>query len=200
MMRAALILAGGKARRFEGREKALLRFRGREMLSLVLESAQKVCEEIVISVRDERQKELLSHYNHTFVIDSLKNYGPLAGFYAGCKVIKSRYTAVLACDMPFLSYKVLEYIFCEVKGYSCAIPSHKDGRGEPLHAIYKTRETFYACKRVSKKGRGKIYDMIELLKKVRMVPTEEIKKFDPELKTFRNINTLEDLELSDLGI
>ncbi|MFQ6087623.1 MAG: molybdenum cofactor guanylyltransferase [Candidatus Methanofastidiosia archaeon] len=200
MMRAALILAGGKARRFEGREKALLRFRGREMLSLVLESAQRVCEEIVISVRDERQKELLSHYDHTFVIDSLKNYGPLAGFYSGFRVIKSSYTAVLACDMPFLNYKVLEYMFCKARGYSCAIPSHKDGRGEPLHAIYETRETFYACKKVLEEKKGKIYDMIELLKKVRIVPTEELKKFDPELKIFRNINTLEDLELSDLGI
>ena len=73
--RAALILAGGKARRFQSidkvwQDKALAELSGKPHLIHAIENVQGVVDEIAISVNDEQRKE---KYAQTLKEHALKN-------------------------------------------------------------------------------------------------------------------------------
>jgi len=191
-MRGAIILAGGKSERL-GEDKALMYFRKKRMIEYVVEAAKRVCGKVVISCRDSEQKRRLEGFGEC-VIDRRAGYGPLEGFYQGCCFLGEGYACILACDMPFLSWRILNLLFECAEGHSAAIPTHPSGKAEPLHSVYNVEETRKACEKVFEAKRKKIFDMIDLLSDVVYVSTERIKEFDPQLKTFININTRKDWE------
>ncbi|HTX43704.1 MAG TPA: NTP transferase domain-containing protein, partial [Methanocella sp.] len=58
-MRSGLILAGGRSTRFGGEEKSLKLVGGKRMICRVIDALSPVVDELIISVRDERQRDLL---------------------------------------------------------------------------------------------------------------------------------------------
>jgi len=63
-----------------------------------------------------------------------------------------------------------------------------------VHAIYRKKAMLKATKEAIRKGEHRISCAISSLK-VNFVPVAKIRKFDPPLRTFTNINTPEDLLL-----
>jgi molybdopterin-guanine dinucleotide biosynthesis protein A len=192
-MRTAIILAGGTSSRVE-EDKAILPFHGKMLIEHGLEVVKKVCDTVVIACRDEEQKERFKVLCDC-VIDQRQGYGPLEGIYQGCAYLGSGHAFVLACDMPFVSGRVIDFLFESALGHSAAIPAYPWGRFEPLHSVYDIDETRRACRETFKKEKRKIFNMIDLLPDVVFVSTDDIKTFDPHLKTFININTRHDLEV-----
>ncbi len=78
---SAIILAGGKGKRMGYREKALMAINGKPLISYVIESLEKVVDNIIISVRDKAQGELLDSVlpGYTYAFDEYENTGPLVG-------------------------------------------------------------------------------------------------------------------------
>lgn len=68
-----------------------------------------------------------------------------------------------------------------------------DGYFEPLCAVYNCNLMMRDTKKSLDAGENTILAPIFRLN-VNYVPVEEIRKIDPDLKTFININTFEDLE------
>jgi len=64
--------------------------------------------------------------------------GPLAGLHAGLLTAKHSHSLVVACDMPFLNLKLLNYMVSLPLDYDVLIPKI-GGWLEPLHAIYSRR-------------------------------------------------------------
>jgi molybdopterin-guanine dinucleotide biosynthesis protein A len=61
---------------------------------------------------------------------------------------------------------------------------------EPLHAVYR-RSTLLAY--LEEPGHLSLREMVASMR-VRFVEIEELREMDPELKTFTNVNKLEELE------
>src|SRR5208283_3022627 len=103
--RAALILAGGKARRFQSKNikwqnKALAKLSGKPLLIHSIENVQGVVDEIVISVNDEERKteyaQILKEYalkEIQIVIDEKNNRvsGPNVAIMSGLKSVQADY-------------------------------------------------------------------------------------------------------------
>ena len=199
MYYSALILAGGKGSRLGYREKALVDINGKPLIAFVIESMEKVVDEIIISVRDEAQGELLKtiYPDMQYAYDIYENTGPLAGILSGLSICKYEYCFIAACDMPFINEKAVNLLFSKCKGYDAAIPQMGYGFLEPLHAVYNSRAMLSETKKSLENRETTILAPISRLN-VNCVPFEEISEIDPDLTTFMNINTCEDIEKVDL--
>ncbi len=195
MSYSALILAGGVGSRLGYREKALIDIKGRPLITLIIERLEKVVDNIIISVRDRAQSELLEMSlarGYKFACDDQRNIGPVSGILSGLSVCENEYCFIAACDMPFINEDVVKLLFRRGEDHDAAIPRWDDGFLEPLHAVYRCAPMIRETRKAIERGETIILAPIFRMN-VNYVPVDEIRKLDPDLKTFININTVEDI-------
>jgi len=197
-MLGTIILAGGKGNRIGG-NKPLMKLGGRSLISYVLEAVSKVSDEAVVVVGRDGVKrfEALLQKEVKIAIDIVPGGGPLIGVYSGLRHLNSKYAVVLPCDTPFVNEGVLNYLISKAEGADAVVPLWPNGYMEPLHSIYKVSAALEASEATVEEGKFRIYNMIEKLEKVIYVPVEKLRKFDPDLLTFFNINSPEDLKKAE---
>jgi molybdopterin-guanine dinucleotide biosynthesis protein A len=197
--RSSIVLAGGRGKRLNNLEKALIPLKGSTMIEQIIKVINPLVDEIVISVRDERQQTLIQPYveDRTIVVDQYHNTGPLAGIMEGLSIVHGEYTFIAACDMPYLNAGVVELLFECSGGHDAALPVGERGIFEPLHAVYRSRLMLVETEKIIKKNERFILAPIFKLKDVVIVDIAKIRQIDPGLRTFININTPEDIEKLD---
>lgn len=199
-LRSAIILAGGKGKRMGMVEKSLLELEGKTILERLLVSLFQVVDEVILSVRDSDQKEKLREVLEKFPLreirfcfDTLEDAGPLEGIRAGLLESRSEYSFVCAADMPFVNFRVVQLLFEKASGHDAALPKWKGQKYEPLHAVY-SKKIIPEIEKAFEKGRHSVLTPVLKMSQVVFVEVSEIRKIDPELRTFTNINTVQDLE------
>ena len=196
MSYSALILAGGMGSRLGYREKALIDINGRLLIELIIERLEKIVDSIIISVRDLAQGEMLESAlgrGYRFAYDDYRNLGPISGILSGLSECEDEYCFISACDMPFIHPDVVRLLFEKSESYDAAIPRWEDGFLEPLHAVYRCAPMIHETKKAIERGAKIILAPIFKMN-VTYVPMNEIRKLDPDLRTFININTDEDIQ------
>lgn len=198
--RSAIILAGGRGRRMGMVEKALLEFEGKTILERLLENLFRVVDEVILSARDASQKEKLipviekfPDRQIRFCFDTLEDAGPLEGIRAGLLESESEYSFVCAGDMPFVNPEVVDLLFEKASGHDAALPRWDERMFEPLHAVY-SRKMLPEIEKAFERGKHSVLAPVFEMQDVVFVEVSEIREIDPELRTFANINTVEDLE------
>ncbi len=195
-MRSALILAGGRGRRMGYREKALLPVGNRTILEQTIEVLTRVTDEVIVSVRDVVQQELLSGYTQgtDVVLDHYHDVGPLAGILEGMRAAEGEYVFISGCDMPYLDAGVVQLLFDRARGHDAAIPVWENENLEPVHAVYRARPLAIETEKAILRNDTFVLAPIFRLNDVVFVDMEDIRGIDPGLRTFMNINTLEDIK------
>lgn len=198
--RSAIVLAGGRGRRMGMVEKALLEFERKTILERLLENLFRVVDEVILSVRDNSQKEKLfpvldkfPDREIRFCFDSLEDAGPLEGIRAGLLESRSENSFVCAGDMPFVNPEIVDLLFEKASGHDAAIPRWDERMFEPLHAVY-SKKMLLEIEKAFERGKHSVLAPVFQMQDVVFVEVSEIREFDPELRTFVNINTVEDLE------
>jgi molybdopterin-guanine dinucleotide biosynthesis protein A len=195
-LRGALILAGGRSRRF-GKNKAFLKLGGRPLLLHVLDAAMDAADEVLVAIGREHRVDSYTRLvpeSVRVLRDRTHEKSPLVGIITGFQVMKSEYSLVLSCDTPFAKKRVLEYVFKRAAGSDAAIPRWMSGALEPLQAAYRVRSVLPAAKVALSEGGFRNVDMIKRLRRVTYVPVDVLKRFDRNLITFFNVNTRTDLQ------
>jgi len=198
--RSAIVLAGGRGRRMGMVEKALLEFEGKTILERLLENLFRVVDEVILSVRDIPQKEKLlpvlekfPDREIRFCFDSREDAGPLEGIRAGLLESKSEYSFVCAGDMPFVNSEVVNLLFEKASGHDAALPRWDERMFEPLHAVY-SRKMLPEIEKAFEKGKHSVLSPVFQMQDVVFVDVSEIRELDPELRTFANINTVDEMQ------
>lgn len=198
--RAAVILVGGHSSRF-GSNKALQNLGGKPLIRHVVDRVLDVVDEVVVVAgRGQAKAEYYSVLPSLIrvVSDDLEGKNPLIGIVAGLRAAEAEYAAILACDIPFLSCRVLGLLFRRALGADAAIPRWNRRRIEPLQAVYCRTPTLRAALETLTPSDLSIEDMIVKLGQVVYVSIEdEIANIDRDLTTFFNINTREDLTIAE---
>jgi molybdopterin-guanine dinucleotide biosynthesis protein A len=190
-VRSAIVLVGGEARRAGGMEKYFFRYEGRTFIEHIIGALREVVDEIVLAAKDPAQCERFRHLEGVRCVpDIRKGIGPMGGLHAGVLEVHGGLVAVVACDMPCINPRVIEHLFSFMDDYDAVIPSWKPGMIEPLHAIYR-RSALLAY--LEQPEHRSLHDMVESMR-VRFVEIDELRRLDPDLKTFTNVNKLEELE------
>ncbi|MEI8002934.1 MAG: molybdenum cofactor guanylyltransferase [Methanothrix sp.] len=201
-MRSAVILAGGNGRRL-GAEKSLLEFEDRPLICWTAEKLSRTADEIVVVARSQahagRLEEIISNFatlaKVAFTWDSVAGFGPVAGLYAGMKEASGSLAFATGCDLPFLNPQVIERLFelADEEDYEAAVPVQPNGFFEPLHSVYHREKMLLACERAMEKAERRIHVPLQELH-VRRIFVDLLRPLDPDLLTFFNLNTREDLE------
>ncbi len=194
MQKTVIILAGGRSQRFQSFDKCFLTLNSKPLIQHAIDGLAGVVDELIVAARDEQQGEQIRaeiQANFVLVFDSLNGFGPLAGILSGLERASSPYSLVIGCDMPFVNKKVVEFLFelAERGAYDAVVPRWENGMVEPLHAVYKREPMLAAIQDSIKAGDEKMFNMLSRLKKVNFLSMSTIRALDPELKTFRNVNT-----------
>jgi molybdenum cofactor guanylyltransferase len=189
-VKSAIILVGGEARRANGQEKYFFTYRGKTFIERLVESLKTVVDEIILVARDPDQCRRFCGFDGVRCItDIRKGLGPVGGLHAGALAARGEVVFVSACDMPCINPVVVARLFDEIDGYDAVIPQWNPEMLEPLHAVYR---------RSSLLSYLESHDSLSLRFMVkslhtRYIPVDEIRRLDPELATFTNINKIEDL-------
>jgi len=179
-----VVLAGGRSRRM-GRDKALLPIGGATLIELVVARLREVCGERLLLVTNT--PEAYRQLGVQIVPDALPPGQSLVGIYTGLRHAGEP-AFVCACDMPFLSPPLIRHMAALAEGADVVIPRH-GGEYEPLHAVYTPACLDPIRRCVERQGRN-IDFLAEV--RVRIVDEPELRRFDPDLRSFANLNTPED--------
>jgi molybdopterin-guanine dinucleotide biosynthesis protein A len=198
-MVGALVLAGGSSKRFGGK-KSLEPPGSKPLLLRVVERALAFAGEVVVVVTNDDKPDDYRRIlppDIEITRDVVAGGGPMVGIFTGTRRMRSEYTAVLPCDSPFVDKDVFGLLLDKASKADASIPRWPNGYIEPLHAVYKVSSALRAAESAVGEGKLSIRDMIAKLGKVVYVSTDEIRKFDPELLTFFNINSRKDVKRAD---
>ena len=189
--RSAIILVGGEARRANGQEKYFFVYEGKTFIERLIGTLQEVVDEIILVAKDPDQCRRFDHIAGVRCITDIRpGIGPIGGLHAGALAAHGEMLFVSACDMPCIDAGVVQYLFSAIGDGDAAIPSWNYDMIEPLHAVYRRSVLLdYLQDHESYSLRPMIRSI-----RTRYVPVEELRKYDPALKTFTNINKLEDLD------
>jgi molybdopterin-guanine dinucleotide biosynthesis protein A len=181
------ILAGGASRRM-GRNKAFLEWEGRPLIAVIVERLRLVVDEVIVVADDTA---CYAGFADRSVPDVHPGVGTLGGIHAGLEAACHDLVLIVACDMPFLKRGVLDWFVEAASGNGAAaadlvILKHEAGV-EPLHAVYRKSclPAIEATIRSGERCAFAFYDRI----RVRYVAPAEIAALDPDLESFRNVNT-----------
>jgi len=184
---SGIVLAGGASRRM-GRDKAFLELDGRPLIAIVVERMASVCAEVLIVAGDAQPYAGLGV---PVVEDRFRDVGALGGLHAGLEAATHDLTLTVGCDMPFLNPDLLRAFAGWAEGFDVALLR----RGEyvdPLHGAYH-RACLPAIETAIRAYRRRIISFFPHVR-VRYVTLADVTPFDPDLCSFRNVNTPQELE------
>lgn len=173
-----------------GQDKALLSVGGVQLIRRIIDVFEKLFDEILIVTNKTGRH---SDYGYREVTDIMPDCGPLGGIFTGLSYAKSDRIFVASCDLPFINNSTVKIVISEPVSYDIVVPD--DGcRLHPLHAVYSRKSAPYIRKWLD----NGFYNVTKFINEVeglsvRKVQMSEIIAGDPDLKSFFNMNTQEDL-------
>ena len=187
-----LVLCGGKSSRM-GLSKATLPFGPERMLQRVVRLLSTVAQPIVVVAAPGQDLPPLPS-GVILARDERPDRGPLEGLAAGLRTLAGRADAafVSATDVPLIVPGVVELARSALDGgLDAAVPRLGD-RMYPLTAAYRL-SVLPVAERLLAEQRLRALDLVESLA-VRWLSERELRAVDPELDSFRNVNTPADYE------
>ena len=208
-----VILAGGENKRMPVL-KAFIEVEGKKIIERNLKIMRKLFREIFIVTN---QPELYSYLGVPMFGDVHNIRGPMTGVLTALMNSSNKWIFVSACDMPFINPGLIRFMADERHNPVClpilnarqkkdfTVMPRSDiydvvvpvlhHRAEPLFAFYSIR-VLNSLEQFILSGKKGIKDfLLNHDKRVKYISSEEIKNIDPDLRSFINLNTPEDIEL-----
>ena len=183
-----VILSGGLNSRFDGENKAFMSVGGRRIIDRLLDVFSDLFEEIILVTN--RPQHFLK-WDLTIVTDIIDLRSSLTGIHTGLFYMKNPYAFFSACDTPFLKKEMVEILIEQIEPKIDIIMPETSAGFEPLCAIYS--------KRCLKPAEDHLMaDKVKIQwafrsSRIKHIAENQLRPADPELRSFFNINTPQDL-------
>jgi molybdenum cofactor guanylyltransferase len=191
---SGVILAGGSSSRM-GKNKALLPLPGNQTITFVenlVSLLEEFCSETLIVARDQVHAREFVFPNVRVTIDETPGIGPLMGLYSGLSTIQTTHALVVAVDLPFVQRALLSFLLSQ--------PLHADTLLIPLiHNIPQVLLALYPrsilpfVQEQLLLGRRDLRCLLKVAP-VQFVEEAQLIQIDPQLRSFINVNTPEELQ------
>ncbi|MFW9845184.1 MAG: molybdenum cofactor guanylyltransferase [Candidatus Thorarchaeota archaeon] len=189
------ILAGGNSARFKS-EKSLAKFKGRPLVSHMIDIADRISKKVLVVVSNEEKGQTLQDYVGGARIVSDPEGAircALTGALTAFEYTDTDYVLLLPVDTPLASISLLKTLHQLCQGHGAVVPSWPSGYIEPLHSVYLSEHAYSQGLQVIDEGRYRMKDLLDRMRNVLYVSTMILEKFDPNLATFSNANTEREL-------
>jgi len=180
------ILLGGKSSRY-GSNKAFVEIEGVRLVDRVARVMKSIFHRIVLLTNTPEE---YAYLQTPMVEDLIKGFGPMGGIYTGLMTLSDEVGFFVACDMPFLSESLIRHMVDVRDDFDVVVP-RMDWMLEPLHALY-SKKCLPVIRETIRQDQHQILKCFAELR-VRFVDEEELRLWDPELRSFFNINKPQDL-------
>jgi molybdopterin-guanine dinucleotide biosynthesis protein A len=187
-----LILAGGRARRMGGADKAFLTLGGETLIERAIARARPQVEGLLINANAELSR--FAAFGFPVIEDRIGGFlGPLAGILAGLEWLRAnrpeaRWLASFACDCPFFPADMVKELIAKGEAAHASVAvAASDGRHHPVFAVWRPAIAATSESILGERGLRKMDDFVALFPNVQVVFRSD--PVDP----FFNINTPGDL-------
>jgi molybdopterin-guanine dinucleotide biosynthesis protein A len=183
------VLVGGRSRRL-GRDKASLPLAGRPLAQWVLAAMRPLVDECWLISNQPLEHLVLGS---PLLIDVRPGRGALGGLLSAMLVARGSYVLLSACDTPFLQPPLLEAMLTQARrGGQDAVVCRSSRGLEPLPGVFSCR----LFQRLQAQVQGEDLRLRTLLNscRTRVLPPEEVGRYDAQELSFFNVNTGEDSE------
>lgn len=132
---AAIVLAGGRATRLGGADKASIEVHGRTLLEHTLDAVIDAAEVVVVGLQVPTDRPV------TFVVEDPRHGGPVAGLLTGRDALLRRTPSlvVVAVDMPRLTARTIRRLYDAAVGHDGAVLTDPDGRRQLAFVVSTDR-------------------------------------------------------------
>lgn len=195
-MLTLVVQAGGESRRM-GRDKGLVPFLGRPLIQRVIERLAPSADQVIVTTN---QPDAYRFLGVPLVPDILPGRGALGGLYTALEAANHPLVAVVACDMPFASPALLsaQRTLVEQPGsppLDAAIPLLPGGT-EPFHSVYRRSACLPLIQAALEADKWRV-DAWFSKANIHFIKEDEVRRYDPDLRCFLNVNTPEDLTAAE---
>ncbi|MDQ6884569.1 MAG: molybdenum cofactor guanylyltransferase [Candidatus Dormibacteraeota bacterium] len=176
-----VILAGGRGRRM-GRDKATLPAGDESLVQRIVRRLRPVVDQVIVAGGQPESAPIGS----AVVADAYPEAGPLAGILAGLRAARTPYAWVVGCDLPDVEPGLGPFMVRAMAGVDAVVP-RVAGEPQGVCAVYAVT----LAPRIDDLLRSGKRSVGALLETCRMHEVEEaeLRLIDPELRSFRNLNT-----------
>ena len=170
-----------------GRDKASLPVGSGTILSYLVGRLGPMVEEVIVAGAGREDQRLPVRW----VPDDPEGAGPLGGILAGLKAMRGACGWVVACDLPDVVPGLAGVLFDQISGYDAVVPA-PGPEPEGVCAVYR-KTLVPRIEKLLTRGDRSVKGLLAKCR-VRYVSAEELRTVDPDLRSFRNLNTPEDYE------
>ncbi len=191
------ILAGGASSRM-GTDKARLTLGGRTFTERIAAALGAIATRVsVVSARPDAVN-LKASLNLPLVEDVYREWGALGGLHAALSACRAPWAAVVSCDLPFVTGELFARLGeLRTEETDAVVPRQRDGRAQPLCALYATARCLKLADRLIGEGERRPRVLLQQARTRWIAPGELADLRDAEL-FFLNVNTPEDYEQAKL--
>ncbi|MBI5027101.1 MAG: molybdenum cofactor guanylyltransferase [Nitrospirae bacterium] len=182
-----VILAGGENKRMP-LLKAFIEINGEKIIERNLKIMKNLFREIFIITNTP---ELYVYLGVPMLGDIYPLKGPMAGIFTSLINSRNPWVFISACDMPFINKELILYMTSKTGNCDAVVPEFRKNI-EPLFALYSKRLADDMEKAILNNKTG-LQDFLRQ-KRVKYITKGEIKSFDPDERSFINLNTPEDIQ------
>jgi molybdopterin-guanine dinucleotide biosynthesis protein A len=183
------VLVGGRSSRM-GQPKAALDFGGMPLLTrIVVELKRRFDEIVIVAAPASEGQPRIEISGLKIVHDETAFAGPLDALRRGLNALEHGVAFACSCDLPLLNSDVAAGLVAMLDDFDAVIPEVA-GKLQPLHAVYR-KGCANAIESLAASGEKRLTASANAING-RRVGEEELRKIDPELRSFFNVNTPED--------
>ncbi len=181
MIRLGAILIGGQSRRMGYRPKGLLPIQGCPAVEHIAHALSPISEEVVL-IGNQAAYDGLPWRR---LPDCQPGLGPVGGILTALRHAGVGYCAIVACDMPFVSTALFEYLCRHCHNADVVVPAEK-GHAQPLCALWHAR-IYKQLDILVQQGHRAIKHLLTCLQRIRYVEITNQPFYHPALLS--NLNT-----------
>ena len=183
-----VILSGGLNTRFSGKNKAFVSVGGKRIIDRLLEVFTELFDDLILVTN---HPEEFLQWDLTIVTDIFDLRSSLTGIHTGLFYANNPYAFFSACDTPFLNKDLVGILIEQIEPKIDIIMPQTAAGFEPLCAIYSKR----CLKPAEDHLKAKKLKIQWALRssRTKTISEKELRRVDPELISFFNINTPQDL-------
>ncbi len=191
LMDTAIILAGGKSTRM-GFDKQLINIGDTCITDYIITILKPMFKNIIVVTN---RPEIYKDPEMAVIEDFYKGYGPLGGIHAGLLQSQSMYNYIIACDMPYVNIKYIDYMMKRImeSPYGTDAVITRFGQWiEPFNAFYSKN----LIPRIEENIMENKKKISELLDRANVLYIDEkiARRYSPDWSMFTNLNTEKDLK------
>lgn len=183
------VLAGGLGRRIGG-DKPSLPVGDQTLVRHAVDALRSAGLDVALVLRPGQPIPLTSHTTPV-VRDEIEHAGPLGGLQALLSWLPTEWALVIACDQPFLSPALLQELLTKTQLDVDVVCGQPGNALEPFPGLYR-RSCLPAIEEMLARGARSLQDFLAVAR-TEALPLERVRRWDPELLSYLNVNTPDDL-------